>query len=206
MISVRMKSPGWGGFFMGMAFARRTTASDPYGKSPYPYLISCSLSLNTCQSKNVRSLKQALARGGPTADDISGERLPNYVRGFSTPHSCRQMRSFIAESLSQAAKTGPSSSLNTPKHLQPPEQVSVPAVPPNHGVWLFCHMQKSAQHGKLIHTKRLTAFPLKHEQTIRAAVTCTGIGLHSGAPVSLRILPASAGTGIVFRRTDLDGF
>src|SRR6266404_6024708 len=129
MISVRMKSPGWGGFFMGMAFARRTTASDPYGKSPYPYLISCSLSLNTCQSKNVRSLKQALARGGPTADDISGERLPNYVRGFSTPHSCRQMRSFIAESLSQAAKTGPSSSLNTPKHLQPPEQVSVPAVP-----------------------------------------------------------------------------
>ena len=35
---------------------------------------------------------------------------------------------------------------------------------------------------------------------------CSGIGLHSGAPVLLRILPASAGTGIVFRRTDLDGF
>src|SRR6267142_5284597 len=67
-------------------------------------------------------------------------------------------------------------------------------------------MQKSAHHGKLIHTKRLTAFPLTHEQTIRAAVTCTGVGLHSGAPVSLRILPASAGTGIVFHRTDLDGF
>ena len=33
-----------------------------------------------------------------------------------------------------------------------------------------------------------------------------GIGLHSGAPVSLRILPASPGTGIVFRRTDLEGF
>jgi UDP-3-O-[3-hydroxymyristoyl] N-acetylglucosamine deacetylase len=30
--------------------------------------------------------------------------------------------------------------------------------------------------------------------------------LHSGAPVKLRILPASAGTGIVFRRTDLDDF
>ena len=30
--------------------------------------------------------------------------------------------------------------------------------------------------------------------------------LHSGAPVTLRILPAPAGTGIVFRRTDLDGF
>jgi UDP-3-O-[3-hydroxymyristoyl] N-acetylglucosamine deacetylase len=37
-------------------------------------------------------------------------------------------------------------------------------------------------------------------------VECSGIGLHSGAPVLLRILPASAGTGIVFRRTDLDGF
>ena len=32
------------------------------------------------------------------------------------------------------------------------------------------------------------------------------MGLHSGAPVHLRILPASAGSGIVFRRTDLDGF
>ena len=35
---------------------------------------------------------------------------------------------------------------------------------------------------------------------------CQGIGLHSGAPVTLRILPAPAGTGIVFRRVDLDGF
>lgn len=30
--------------------------------------------------------------------------------------------------------------------------------------------------------------------------------MHSGAPVNLRILPAAAGTGIVFHRTDLDGF
>ena len=47
---------------------------------------------------------------------------------------------------------------------------------------------------------------MTHEQTIRTAVTCTGVGLHSGAPVTLRILPAAAGTGIVFQRTDLDGF
>jgi UDP-3-O-[3-hydroxymyristoyl] N-acetylglucosamine deacetylase len=33
-----------------------------------------------------------------------------------------------------------------------------------------------------------------------------GVGLHSGEPVTLRILPAPAGTGIVFRRVDLDGF
>ncbi len=32
------------------------------------------------------------------------------------------------------------------------------------------------------------------------------MGLHSGAPVHLRILPAAAGSGIVFRRVDLDGF
>ena len=44
------------------------------------------------------------------------------------------------------------------------------------------------------------------EQTIRSAARCVGVGLHSGAPVNLSILPAPAGTGIVFRRTDLDGF
>jgi UDP-3-O-[3-hydroxymyristoyl] N-acetylglucosamine deacetylase len=47
---------------------------------------------------------------------------------------------------------------------------------------------------------------LTNEQTIRSAVECQGVGLHSGAPVSMRILSAPSGTGIVFRRTDLDGF
>src|SRR5579864_7371221 len=47
---------------------------------------------------------------------------------------------------------------------------------------------------------------LIQEQTIRSAAQCSGIGLHSGAPVTLRIVPAPPGTGIVFRRTDLDGF
>jgi UDP-3-O-[3-hydroxymyristoyl] N-acetylglucosamine deacetylase len=47
---------------------------------------------------------------------------------------------------------------------------------------------------------------LIQEQTIRAAAECSGVGLHSGAPVKLRILPASPGCGIVFRRTDLDNF
>ena len=45
-----------------------------------------------------------------------------------------------------------------------------------------------------------------YEQTIRTEASCSGIGLHSGAPVNMRILPAPAGSGIVFRRTDLDGF
>ena len=47
---------------------------------------------------------------------------------------------------------------------------------------------------------------MTREQTIRSAAACTGIGLHSGAPVNLCILPAPAGTGIVFHRTDLDAF
>lgn len=37
-------------------------------------------------------------------------------------------------------------------------------------------------------------------------MACSGIGLHSGAPVSMRMLPAPSGTGIVFRRTDLDDY
>jgi UDP-3-O-[3-hydroxymyristoyl] N-acetylglucosamine deacetylase len=47
---------------------------------------------------------------------------------------------------------------------------------------------------------------LIQEQTIRSTVECKGVGLHSGAPVSLRILPAPSGTGIIFRRADLEGF
>ncbi len=47
---------------------------------------------------------------------------------------------------------------------------------------------------------------MDYEQTIRASVECSGIGLHSGAPVRLQLFPAPSGTGIVFRRTDLDGF
>jgi UDP-3-O-[3-hydroxymyristoyl] N-acetylglucosamine deacetylase len=47
---------------------------------------------------------------------------------------------------------------------------------------------------------------LSYEQTIRSAVECQGVGLHSGVFVRLKILPAPAGKGIVFRRVDLDGF
>src|SRR5215831_6408995 len=47
---------------------------------------------------------------------------------------------------------------------------------------------------------------LLYEQTVRSSVECKGVGLHSGAPVHLRIHPAPSGTGIVFRRIDLDNF
>ena len=44
------------------------------------------------------------------------------------------------------------------------------------------------------------------EQTIAEPLAFEGVGLHSGAPVTMRLLPAPAGSGIVFRRTDLDNF
>jgi UDP-3-O-[3-hydroxymyristoyl] N-acetylglucosamine deacetylase len=47
---------------------------------------------------------------------------------------------------------------------------------------------------------------LQFEQTIVGAVEFSGVGLHSGAPVHLRLMPAPAGAGILFRRTDLDNF
>jgi UDP-3-O-[3-hydroxymyristoyl] N-acetylglucosamine deacetylase len=45
-----------------------------------------------------------------------------------------------------------------------------------------------------------------YEQTLGASVDFSGVGLHSGAPVHMRLLPAPAGCGVVFRRTDLDNF
>ncbi|QEE26989.1 UDP-3-O-acyl-N-acetylglucosamine deacetylase [Terriglobus albidus] len=45
-----------------------------------------------------------------------------------------------------------------------------------------------------------------YERTIASEISFSGIGLHSGAPVTTRLIPAPAGSGIVFRRTDLDGF
>jgi len=47
---------------------------------------------------------------------------------------------------------------------------------------------------------------VRFETTIDRPVEISGVGLHSGVPVRLRMLPASAGSGIVFRRPDLDGF
>lgn len=47
---------------------------------------------------------------------------------------------------------------------------------------------------------------MRFETTIQRPVEARGVGLHHGVPVSIRILPAPPSTGIVFRRTDLDGF
>jgi UDP-3-O-[3-hydroxymyristoyl] N-acetylglucosamine deacetylase len=47
---------------------------------------------------------------------------------------------------------------------------------------------------------------LINQQTIAAPVSVSGIGLHTGVQVNLRLCPAPAKTGILFRRTDLEGF
>jgi UDP-3-O-[3-hydroxymyristoyl] N-acetylglucosamine deacetylase len=47
---------------------------------------------------------------------------------------------------------------------------------------------------------------MDREITIARTVEIAGVGLHTGAPCRLRLLPAPAGVGIVFRRVDLEGF
>ena len=47
---------------------------------------------------------------------------------------------------------------------------------------------------------------MRFETTVQRPVEASGVGLHSGVPVSIRILPAPPSTGIVFLRSDLDNF
>ena len=44
------------------------------------------------------------------------------------------------------------------------------------------------------------------QTTLGGVAAASGVGLHSGASVSVRLTPAPAFTGYVFRRVDLDGF
>ena len=43
------------------------------------------------------------------------------------------------------------------------------------------------------------------QTTLKSNVTLTGVGLHTGLPASLVLRPASANTGVVFRRIDATG-
>ncbi len=44
---------------------------------------------------------------------------------------------------------------------------------------------------------------MSHQRTLHTAVTCKGIGLHTGRPVKMVLRPAPANSGVVFRRIDL---
>lgn len=45
---------------------------------------------------------------------------------------------------------------------------------------------------------------MNQQTTVLTPVTLSGIGLHSGSTVNMRILPAAADTGIMFRRLDVE--
>ncbi|MBC7801460.1 MAG: UDP-3-O-acyl-N-acetylglucosamine deacetylase [Gemmatimonadaceae bacterium] len=55
----------------------------------------------------------------------------------------------------------------------------------------------SAQHGALSHQDAAM------RRTLKSAICCVGVGLHSGRRVNVTLRPAPTGTGVVFRRTDL---
>ena len=44
---------------------------------------------------------------------------------------------------------------------------------------------------------------MRFETTVQRPVEVAGVGLHSGVQVKIRIVPAPAGTGVIFQRTDL---
>ncbi len=70
------------------------------------------------------------------------------------------------------------------------------------------HMWKSTINllDEIVVEIRPVASEAHYERTIRSKIEFNGIGLHSGAPVSMCLVPAPAGSGIVFRRIDLDNF
>lgn len=48
-------------------------------------------------------------------------------------------------------------------------------------------------------------FRLQLQKTIRAAIPCRGVGVHTGVHVTMTLHPAPADSGIVFRRSDRGG-
>jgi len=46
---------------------------------------------------------------------------------------------------------------------------------------------------------------IAQQRTLKTAIHCRGVALHSGARVAMTLCPAAPDTGIVFRRTDRDG-
>lgn len=62
------------------------------------------------------------------------------------------------------------------------------------------NMQRAADAQRSLKPRRLVP-----QKTLRSAVHCTGVGLHSGAKVTMTLKPAEPNAGISFVRTDLGG-
>ena len=80
-----------------------------------------------------------------------------------------------------------------------------------HIVLLICHSRAGLTHSVsnvygTYTTSGRTIVRMRFETTIQRSCEVSGVGLHSGVPVHMRLTPAPAGTGIVFRRSDLDFF
>lgn len=52
----------------------------------------------------------------------------------------------------------------------------------------------------------MTTSYFDRQHTLRESLSFSGVGLHTGVPVHLKLTPAPANTGIVFKRVDLEGF
>ena len=52
--------------------------------------------------------------------------------------------------------------------------------------------------------RRAISGSVVRQKTLQEEVRCTGVSLHGGASVALRLTPAAADSGIVFRRIDAD--
>jgi UDP-3-O-[3-hydroxymyristoyl] N-acetylglucosamine deacetylase len=64
-------------------------------------------------------------------------------------------------------------------------------------------MGSEAMNGETVQTVQETMSPLWTQRTLKSRIPCVGIAVHLGRRVRLTLLPAPAGHGIVFRRTDL---
>jgi UDP-3-O-[3-hydroxymyristoyl] N-acetylglucosamine deacetylase len=62
------------------------------------------------------------------------------------------------------------------------------------------NMQRATDAPRSLKPRRLVP-----QKTLRSAVQCSGVGLHSGAKVTMTLKPAEPNAGISFVRTDLDG-
>jgi UDP-3-O-[3-hydroxymyristoyl] N-acetylglucosamine deacetylase len=43
------------------------------------------------------------------------------------------------------------------------------------------------------------------QKTLKNAISCSGVGLHTGAKVTMTLTPADENTGVLFKRTDISG-
>jgi UDP-3-O-[3-hydroxymyristoyl] N-acetylglucosamine deacetylase len=69
----------------------------------------------------------------------------------------------------------------------------------------FDVVSPSAHSATIVSTSIINECRPVFQKTLRTSIGCTGVGLHSGVRVAIKLHPAEPNTGIVFRRVDLVG-